>query len=453
MISNNLFVEAGATGCLLVRPISADCPLIPYQLEILMRRRPVYLLPGYIRYRGKRTQFCHVVTGKKPVDEAMQPQERCMEVGRPMLAEIVADVADAMDHLLPPDQFALHPSFIYVDPNHRASLVCWPMRQIDQAEPEKDEAGGLSRLQDLLRIWCQSFQFPQPESEACRQALQEHGLEGLLLHLSHEPVLNLSIDTSPTDPQELDPAPDAQQLDRPGSEIQHAAPSQESAGRSAADKDRARRTSSGTWFKWILLSVAHLLAILMVILTRPTGLLPDHPVLRPLSLTAAVAVFLLDCAVTIQICRKRQLVPAIKPVDKIRSYLAQLAPVTAKPQSDLEGQTMLLSANPADFRMAMLAEGKPGTPEENEGLRAFILVDEFIIGRDPKNADLILPDPGVGRIHARIIRRAGSFLISDLGSKNGSSLDGKKLLRHEETLLPDRCILQFADRAFYFQAD
>ena len=103
--------------------------------------------------------------------------------------------------------------------------------------------------------------------------------------------------------------------------------------------------------------------------------------------------------------------------------------------------------------MAMLAEGKPGTPEENEGLRAFILVDEFIIGRDPKNADLVLTDPGVGRIHARIIRRAGSFLISDLGSKNGTSLDGKKLLRHEETLLPDRCILQFADRAFYFQAD
>lgn len=452
MTSNSLFVEAGAAGCLLVRPISADCPLIPYQLEILMRRRPGYLLPGYIRYRGNRTQFCHVVTGKKPVDEAMQPQERCMEIGRPMLAEIVADVADAMDHLLPPDQFALHPSFIYVDPNHRASLVCWPMRQTVQDELEKDDAGGLTGLEDLLRIWCQSFQFPQPESEACRQALHEHGLEGLLLHLSHEPVLNPSIDTNLADPQGQDPAPDTQRLGRPDNDNAQASRSPESASQSAVNRIKPKLLSSGTWPRWISLAVAHL-AVIMVMLARSAGLLSDHPVARPLSLTAAVAVFLLDCVLTIQICRKRQAVPAVKPVDKVRSYLAQLSPAAAKPQSDLEGQTMLLSASPADFRMAMLSEGKPGTPEENEGLRAFILVDEFIIGRDPKNADLVLTDPGVGRIHARIIRRAGSFLISDLGSKNGSSLDGKKLLRHEETLLPDHCILQFADRAFYFQAD
>lgn len=118
-----------------------------------------------------------------------------------------------------------------------------------------------------------------------------------------------------------------------------------------------------------------------------------------------------------------------------------------------DGQTVLLPANPADFRMAMLAEGRPGTPEENEGLRAFILVDEFLVGREQKNVDLCLGDPGIGRQHARIVRRAGSFFICDLGSRNGTRLDGMRLLKNSETLLPEQCIIQFADRSFYFYAD
>jgi hypothetical protein len=126
------------------------------------------------------------------------------------------------------------------------------------------------------------------------------------------------------------------------------------------------------------------------------------------------------------------------------------------PEDDISGQeyqTVLLTADPADFRMALLAEGRPGTPEEAEGLRAFILVDEFLIGRDTKNIDLCLPDPGIGRQHVRIVRRAGSFFINDLGSRNGTRLDGRRLPKNTETLLPDQCILQFADRSFYFQVE
>ena len=466
MTANNLFVEAGNHGCLLVRPITADSQLIPYQLEILMRHRPGYLLPGYIRYRGSKTQFCHVISGKKPVDEAMQPQERCMEIGRPLLAEIVGHLADAMDHLLPPSQFALHPSFIYVDANYSASLVCWPMR-----DPAHDGAAGadgvvgtdgvdagIARLFDLLQIWCTCFQFPQPESDACRQTLQEHGLEGLMLHLAREPVLN-PVKIEPPDAQPgaiggTDRSPSIGPSNGAGCVITPDQSSQLPVD-PASEPAKANKRPATRFIKWILLSAAHILAILMVGITHLSDVSSNHPIMRPLSLATTVAVFLLDCAVTVLVFKKKPPAQTVRPADKVRSYLAQWSQTESqtKISGDQEGQTMLLTANPADFRMAMLAEGKPGTPDENEGLRAFILVDEFIIGRDPKSADLVLPDPGVGRLHARIIRRAGSFLLSDLGSKNGTCLDGKKLLRHEETLLPDYCIIQFADRAFYFQAD
>jgi hypothetical protein len=133
--------------------------------------------------------------------------------------------------------------------------------------------------------------------------------------------------------------------------------------------------------------------------------------------------------------------------------LLQAADMGSDTTTGDEDRTVLLAPSESGFRMAMLCEGQPGTAAEHEGIRAFILVDEFIIGRDPKKADLCLPDQAVGRTHARIVRRAGSFFICDLGSGNGTQVDGRRLQKHEESLLPDRCLLQFADRAFYFQAD
>lgn len=125
----------------------------------------------------------------------------------------------------------------------------------------------------------------------------------------------------------------------------------------------------------------------------------------------------------------------------------------AQEDQPLDNQTVLLPADPANFRMALISAGRPGTPEENEGLRAYILVDEFLIGRDVKACDLCLNEPGIGRQHARIMRRAGSFYICDLGSRNGTRLDGRRLLKNTEILMPDQCLLQFADQSFFFQAD
>jgi hypothetical protein len=116
-----------------------------------------------------------------------------------------------------------------------------------------------------------------------------------------------------------------------------------------------------------------------------------------------------------------------------------------------DNQTVLLNQNNDNYGIAILSEGLPGTPQENEGLRAFILLDEFIIGRDESQADLYLDDKTIGRKHARITRREGEFFLTDLGSKNGTRIDGRKINKNEDIMLPDRCRLHFADRAFFFQ--
>lgn len=51
---------------------------------------------------------------------------------------------------------------------------------------------------------------------------------------------------------------------------------------------------------------------------------------------------------------------------------------------------------------------------------------EIILGRDPA-CDLVFPSPGVSRRHARIFFEDGEYMIEDLGSRNGTIVNNKRL--------------------------
>ena len=57
---------------------------------------------------------------------------------------------------------------------------------------------------------------------------------------------------------------------------------------------------------------------------------------------------------------------------------------------------------------------------------------EIVIGRDP-NVDLTIPSPAVSRRHARLTRHGEGYSLEDLGSSNGTFLNGERLL--EQRLL------------------
>ncbi len=48
---------------------------------------------------------------------------------------------------------------------------------------------------------------------------------------------------------------------------------------------------------------------------------------------------------------------------------------------------------------------------------------EYILGRFP-TTDIVIPDPYVSRRHARIFYRDGKWFIEDIGSTNGTIVDG-----------------------------
>src|ERR1700722_15803166 len=63
-----------------------------------------------------------------------------------------------------------------------------------------------------------------------------------------------------------------------------------------------------------------------------------------------------------------------------------------------------------------------GTPQ---GHRFFLTQPEMVIGRDAI-ADIAVNDQSISRKHARIQKSGEKYIITDLGSANGTSVNDKK---------------------------
>jgi len=101
-----------------------------------------------------------------------------------------------------------------------------------------------------------------------------------------------------------------------------------------------------------------------------------------------------------------------------------------------EFRTMLVAS-------AMLVEdhdGLPGTPHRLGPLTT--------IGRTPEN-QIVVPLKEVSRNHARIVAVAGGYLLKDLGSPNGTFVNGERIQEHQ---LQDGDKIVLGPAAFTFKA-
>ncbi|HSR33952.1 MAG TPA: FHA domain-containing protein [Anaerolineae bacterium] len=89
----------------------------------------------------------------------------------------------------------------------------------------------------------------------------------------------------------------------------------------------------------------------------------------------------------------------------------------------------------AETAMLLMVEGP------SPGKRIFIEKTEIIIGRDER-CDLVVPDRQVSRHHAHIRIEGNGYILKDLGSKNGTFVNGREL--KEAHVLQDGDEIQIA---------
>jgi hypothetical protein len=122
------------------------------------------------------------------------------------------------------------------------------------------------------------------------------------------------------------------------------------------------------------------------------------------------------------------------PIDFETCY--QSAPPTRLPPTP--------RAQPTEAQVLPIAKS-PGNPYP----------DRISVGR-ARNCDIVIRNPSVSKLHAHLrVESDGSYTITDLGSHNGTQVDGRKLVAHTpEPLRPNSTVTLGAVQArVLFNAD
>jgi pSer/pThr/pTyr-binding forkhead associated (FHA) protein len=84
-----------------------------------------------------------------------------------------------------------------------------------------------------------------------------------------------------------------------------------------------------------------------------------------------------------------------------------------------------------------------------KGKRLTVRTPVVNIGRADYN-DLVIPEPSVSASHAKLQRREGIWVLSDLGSTNGTFVDGERVT--EETPLGPGAAIRFGEVTTLFES-
>lgn len=150
-------------------------------------------------------------------------------------------------------------------------------------------------------------------------------------------------------------------------------------------------------------------------------------------------------------------------VDKeIRSFIASLSSETKEPNSRkliaLRYNAHLREGSLKEFTLylnALLNSSMPVSQRVlalyNEDEKHVIIIDKprFLIGKKSESVDGLIPySKFVGRVHCQIVRNNDGYLIYDLGSKNGTFVNGVPVKRDKGVPIKGGDILKIANVQF-----
>ena len=125
-----------------------------------------------------------------------------------------------------------------------------------------------------------------------------------------------------------------------------------------------------------------------------------------------------------------------------------------KIEDDSEANTSVLSDSEAETSILDNPMPKARLVKKSDGSRIPVTGQQFVIGKSAQGTDYrIEGNTTISRRHAKIIFKDGIFAISDMNSKNGTFVNGKRLEPGSSVTLSPGDTVTLSDAEFVFESD
>lgn len=103
-----------------------------------------------------------------------------------------------------------------------------------------------------------------------------------------------------------------------------------------------------------------------------------------------------------------------------------------------------------DSTVMVGGDNTPVLVRAKNGIEVLLMGDSYIIGSGAQNDIIVQDNPTVSRRHARIFLNDGFYYIEDIGSTNGTSVNGERLRKMEPCKLDDGARIRISNEDYIF---
>lgn len=452
-----------------------------YECRMLASNTIEGLLRFRVRQYEDKREFYYEITSRQPLNRLLEQRKINGGEIRSLLLSLSRVLSKIDEYLLKEEQILLEPEFIYIDPDRfTVSLCLLPGYSCDFP----------AALSELLRYLLEKINHKDREGVVMaynlyHESLREnYGMSDLLRHLREtEDVIFKSRDESREQPKPEEKfrtyIPEEKKAADGIGSIQ---PIYEHVGEEDAKAHFTEEIFTGR-VKSVTTTakIAKILQYLLMFLAMEGGIwyFTGWEGISRYGLPAAVAAGAAAAARFLQLrmsgskghkkelaagpvnvtaapeCNYGKTENVLNPVKKEETWRFQPESVTEYRQRKAEEErreelhaqengTALLTQNEDKNRFPLFES----ISREEENIE--ITYVPFVIGKHPELADFCIRHSTVSRLHLRVDKREGVYIITDLNSTNGTSVGGYKLQANETVSIQNRDVITVADLKYYF---
>ena len=458
------------TGNYLILYADEEPDTASYQMRMLVGNTIPSILKCRVQGVDGRFRVCFDITSRQSVSSLFEEkklgyQDLCM-----ILGGFIQIMDELSEYLLNPERLVVKPEFMYVDLEKRQLYFCYlpgyaeDIRQKFQELTEyilpkldhEDQKAVMLGYAVYRRALEDSFHLEHIKRELYQEREEkEIGWENLIEKKTDEKQI-LSDDiyeenrrTKKENGKEDEVLKRDENLEKLSCEdelIWYESEPKE-------DKKRGKKHIYSEMVGMLTWCICAALAILMVIAGSMTGYLPRLPVAGMIAgILAAMGigmVWVWFAAFRKQKKEKENSEKSELAEEPIKNISVKFPEMEEKEEQPVVtqknfGETVVLSAG-VITGPATLVSREPG-----ELATIYLQKDLTVVGKMENAADAVIDLPTVSRIHAKIRKRDGEYYLTDLNSRNGTSVNGKMLLSEEEYCLQDQDEVDFAQARYIF---